>query len=409
MQKDTVVFLNMYPLGKIFAKAIDMDRYAESGNSIKYLDMSKIYFPDTCEKYGAGSKEYVVKKDYFIECKNKEEVKAWIKKYSNRAWFFVLHKGLFINPYEGTWLYRTFKKYKCDYIIQNLAPFPNHSIGSSGGKRKFIYYNVSTLIKMVIDSRYKDILKAIVRRVEFILMRRNILFKAPTYSFMAGNVDITQSKKLYAASKTVSIPSLDYSNFRHMRAELNKTKKNHTAQNYLLYVDTGWIGSPDAALFGLQTIDEGLFVRKINRFFDKLENVAGKRVVVATSGKYLYKGDEFNGRDIIYHRTCELTYYADMVFGHSSTALGYAAVMHKPLVFLTIDELSDSTKKEIERFAQVFEKKVMNIDEGFNIAKLNEFSKVNNYVYERFVQDYMASQPFTLSCSEVIISTLKGI
>ena len=148
---------------------------------------------------------------------------------------------------------------------------------------------------------------------------------------------------------------------------------------------------------------------KVRRFFDKLENVTCKRVVVATSGKYLYKGDEFNGRDIIYDRTCELTYYADMVLGHESTAIGYAAVMKKPLVFLTIDELSDSAKKETERFAQVFEKKVMDIDEDFNIAKLSEFSEVTKSLYERFVQNYMASQPFTLSSSEVIISTLKGI
>ncbi len=50
-------------------------------------------------------------------------------------------------------------------------------------------------------------------------------------------------------------------------------------------------------------IDKDIFFKNNNIFIERIERVTGKKVVIAGSQKYRYRGHEYGGREIIYNKT----------------------------------------------------------------------------------------------------------
>ena len=49
MKKDTIVFINRFPLGKLFEENIEFNRFEKAGYQLVYLDLSPYYYPETYE------------------------------------------------------------------------------------------------------------------------------------------------------------------------------------------------------------------------------------------------------------------------------------------------------------------------------------------------------------------------
>ena len=121
--KDTIVFLNIYPLGRVFADSLEMGLFMRSGYKLIYLDLTKIFYPETAKTYSDGNENYVVQKDYFINCQTKDDVLVYVKKYAEKAWFFPVWFQI-TTSLDQFWVFRAFKKYGCDYILQDYFPQP---------------------------------------------------------------------------------------------------------------------------------------------------------------------------------------------------------------------------------------------------------------------------------------------
>lgn len=406
MKKDTIVFINRFPLGKLFEENIEFNRFEKAGYQLVYLDLSPYYYPETYEKFGSANKEYVVNKEWFLKCQTKELVLECIKRYSRLAWFYVLHRQVSYQIDE-MWLYRAFKKYKCDYILQDFLPVPVGSIGQEQDLRLVRYFFGKTL-RTFSSFRFKHLLERGGSWFSTFLMGRDIYFQQPAYCFASGNKSYNLFKRFFPKSRIIRIPSIDYFKYHRMISNLGSRRSDKMPlYDYLLYIDQSVFDSPDAKLVGVHMISKDVFFKKINRFFYQLEKVTGKRLVIAATSRYRYKGAEYGGRDIIYDRTAELTYYANLVIVHSSAALNYAVVMHKPLLFLKMNDFDNYVVKNIKTFAALLHKKVIDSDENFDMAKLNEISMVSHEVYDCYVSNYITHEPFEMSPAEIVIATLK--
>jgi hypothetical protein len=83
--------------------------------------------------------------------------------------------------------------------------------------------------------------------------------------------------------------------------------------------------------------------------FNLVEKWSNVPIIIAASGKYIYKNNPYVGRDIVYGKTLSYIQHAEVVIGHMSGALDQAIVEKKPIIQL--DDLS-FTKRKRSGFAQ---------------------------------------------------------
>ena len=94
------------------------------------------------------------------------------------------------------------------------------------------------------------------------------------------------------------------------------------------------------------------------------------KVIIAAHPKSKYSKDVFGGREIYYDRTPELSINSKFIIAHHSTAISYAVLGYKPIIFIYTDEIKFHYKfsiyKYIENFSCFLESKLINISQTIN-------------------------------------------
>lgn len=404
MQKDTIVFLSCVQLTAVMADSIDMPKYFQAGYKIVYLDLSEYYFPNSHIKYMSGNKNYIMSADYIVKCRDKNEILKWIKKKSKQSWFYIMHRN-FDFSLEDVWLLRMLKKYKCDYIIAlNIACFRPGDIiiNSSMSVVKYIANNLSC------EFLWSQ-LKSIPRKIVSYCVRNGILLQKPRYFFISGKTGEKKAKLLFPKTEVVSVPSYNYERSMNAISTLkNSSEKSIYSTPYIVYLDESVFDVPDAKLLGCTTIGRNIFFERINNFFDRLQAVTGKSIIIAASPKQKYDGDEYNGRKIVYNKTPVATYYSDMAIAHSSTAINLAVIMKKPLLLVTFKEFSDDMRKSMGIWVQALKKTPIDGEEEFNREKIEFMAMVKPELYEFYLRNYIISECSNMSVPEIIIEKLRN-
>lgn len=401
LKKDTIVFLYKFPMNKVYADILDFDSFLRAGYNLKLLDMTRIFYPNVYNNYYTGRDEYVVKKDWFVECNTKKKAIDWIKKYAKNSWFYVLHHS-YVRGIDEWWLFCALKRYNCSYLLAEILNVPERD--------NLPVYSVNHYLK-VFQVLGKFELKRLARgfssRIFIYLLGCDFLVRMPTFCFGSGFVSMNMFRRLYPKSEVVPIPNINYQKyFSKVLQGGHGSVAKIPKYKYILYIDQSVFDSPDHNLLGLDTIGKDIFFKNINDYFECIENVTGKKVVIAGSLKYRYRGDEYDGREIIYNKTPELTYYSEMTIAHSTSAIDYAVLAYKPLVLLKIEGFSDDIVKDIQRYALALQKTVLSSGEALDSAKLDQFSKVDRDMYNRYINNYLTTEFFSSSFVDVIIDKL---
>ena len=129
----------------------------------------------------------------------------------------------------------------------------------------------------------------------------------------------------------------------------------------------------------------------ICRFFDNVERTNNVKIVVAAHPRSNYEkhGDLFDGRMVVKNKTFELLRESRFVIAHSSTAIDFAVLLKKPIIFITTNRLKKTREGPIiDAMATILGKKPINIDEQFNID-LNKELIVNEKLYDQYRNDYI--------------------
>jgi len=403
--KDTVVFINIFPLGSVFADSLEMGLFSRSGYKLVYLDLTKIYYPVTASTYSDGNEKYVEQKDFFINCQTKEDVLLYIKKYASRAWFFPVWVQITTSR-DQFWIFRAFKKYGCDYILQDYFPQPE---GIRIKSKNLGFHILKIFSKNLGKHGLALFLKKSLGWISLALLSRDIYYKTPSFSFVAGKKTYDQFKKLYPKSKIVSVPSFDYFKCNCAVSEAEKGDTKGVPQyDYLLYYDQSTFDSPDMRLLGKKPfLSAEKFYKKINHYFEQIENITGKKVVIAGSPKRKYAGHEFDGRDIVYDLTAKLTYHADLIILHTTLAHNYAVALAKPFIILKMEEYDAVALKAIYSLSSHFNKKVMSMEQDIDTSMLDEYIKIDHKIYRDQIYNYMAQEFFSVSPAKITVETLK--
>lgn len=131
-------------------------------------------------------------------------------------------------------------------------------------------------------------------------------------------------------SKIVPINYFDFDTF------LSDSKDEiFPRSKYCVFLDEYFIGHPDFKALGLPLVDANAYFGTLNDFFDFIEKEFGVEVIIATHPKSGYKENPFNGRKTVKFTTAQLVKHSEFVICHMSTAISFAILNEKPLLFVS--------------------------------------------------------------------------
>lgn len=156
---------------------------------------------------------------------------------------------------------------------------------------------------------------------------------------------------------------------------------------YILFIESGLTSHP--MLKGKKgRLNEQVYLKQMNDYFDRLQEKTGMQVVVALHPKSVFEPGAFNDRLVFQGKTSQLIQHCEYIVSHGSTSFINAVLANKPIKVLTSYEIENSASNSIVAYGLGFAKLLDLEVVDLNHATLNDFV-VNQNAYESFKQKYV--------------------
>ncbi len=213
--------------------------------------------------------------------------------------------------------------------------------------------------------------------------------------FNAGNYANVPPK----AKKIININLCDYDQF------ISNKNIDKSSENSTVFIDSNLVSNSDIKLNGLKQINQERYLASLNRFFDMFEKKYNTNIIISAHPTSEYNTDQFNGRKIYRLKTAELISNAKYVLSHHSTAVSYAVLNYKPIIFLTINDWEGEYEDyAIKEFSKSLKSSFINID---NI-KSNDDIEINcvvKNIYDQYKYNFVVSKESEgLQSSKIILN-----
>jgi hypothetical protein len=204
-------------------------------------------------------------------------------------------------------------------------------------------------------------------------------------------------------TKKIRAHVLDYDIYLRARQNVDPNFKN-TA----VFLDVYEPFHPDWVNMGVKPIDPAPYYEALDKFFTSFEMSTGLEVVIAEHPRadYAAHGDVYRGRKMYKGKTVELVAACKVVLTHMSTAVNYAVMFKKPIVFITTDAVNRLQGVQIKQFASILKQDVFNMDDELWDASRSYGFDENAYV--KYFSDYIKN-PETpdLNSWEIYVDALQ--
>ena len=307
-----------------------------------------------------------------------------------------LDKGCLIIPSEYCFrtffIFRAISKHKINYCVLATDSFPSpYPIQNSFIGRIVLLLKKGNALKI------KEIIEHIFNKI---LLKYYFIFGiAPATIILLGGEKSTESPAYPVNKITTRLWThlQDYDIYLQHKTELNDSCKITG-----VFLDQYFPFHPDLLYQGIENPrSPDNYYPNVCNFFKTLEKNMNTAIVIAAHPKSDYENlpDYFCGRTIIKGKTARLVRESSFVIAHSSTAINFAVLYHKPIVFITTDDIQKqiSGKNIIGLNIQAIASELKKIP--INIDHLSEFNwdkemEVNEGAYLRY-RDHYIKKPGT--------------
>jgi len=150
------------------------------------------------------------------------------------------------------------------------------------------------------------------------------------------------------------------------------------------------LNHPDFIRSGVNLgISKEKYLYELNSYFDSIEQSFGFIVVIAAHPKASldsYKED-FNDRPIFFNQTCQLIKDSEFMMTHHSSAISFAVVYGKSIIFLVSDEIIRSEIfNELKFLSKSVMQPIVNVSSPYAMLKI---PKIDNIVYSKYMDRYI--------------------
>ncbi|MBT8585672.1 hypothetical protein G6655_04000 [Polynucleobacter paneuropaeus] len=248
-----------------------------------------------------------------------------------------------------------------------------------------IFFTPRSTAKKIFDAlRHGGFILHLMARINRLLIKI-LPNQNPYIAFVSGDAWRIESR-FNSADKKIPAHSFDYEVYRVQEAA-GENFIDLDAMPYAVYLDEDITGHEDNLEMGVAApATADVFYPALSRFFDKYQLISGQRIIIAgyPSEKSQLK-THFQNREIQYKQTAQLVKGASLVFAHASTAISFAVLWKKPIVFLTSKQIAKSWYQPwIEAPKLLLKSPLINIDENypFDLGGLHaiDIASYNSYI-----------------------------
>ncbi|MDC1066121.1 hypothetical protein OAQ86_06860 [Candidatus Pseudothioglobus singularis] len=180
---------------------------------------------------------------------------------------------------------------------------------------------------------------------------------------------------------------------------------------YIVFLDVAMPFILDFIEWGIEPLDADDYYNKLNIFFDKLEKIIGKEIVICAHPQFSqdYKNKYFPNKRVVWFQTNEFITNASLVIVHFTNALQYALLHKKKILLLDDDSFNPYIREAINFCVKNIGIKKINyssISEK-NLAHILKNLQVDNNKYDEFINDYLKKQDEINSSEKIILETLE--
>jgi len=391
-----IVIFVISPFNKRDFKRFGIDILRSNGFEVFVYDFSPIVYPRLYEIGVSEPSEY---EKHFCFVNKCDAIKA-IRELENDSFviFFVWYCK------QNFWIYKTFSKNNVPYMLLFSGSLPTCR------REEYINtnYSLKNFLKRVSRLTIKKIIKKIVNIPYRHYFARYLGIRAADLVVLAGAETLNFYRKEIIFGKKTEVlyaPSLDYNIFLEMKLPKSRNEANPAIA---VYLDLGILNfdSDDLTLEQDPDINMATYFGGINRekqcsnlrnFFNKVEKETGCIVNIAAHPGYDGSSypDEFGKRLTIVDKTMEMVGRSNFVMNHCSTAVCFAVIFRKPIIFLTLnedEELFRGKNPEIEHMASWFGKVPINIDDYPIDLDWEKELKINEDLYLNYKNSFLIAK-----------------
>ena len=159
-------------------------------------------------------------------------------------------------------------------------------------------------------------------------------------------------------------------------------------------------------------VSEEKYFPALDSFFSLFEQYTKTEIIIGAHPKSDYENHNNNfwyGRTYHKDKTYELIRDCKYVLAHTSTAISYAVILKKPIIFLTSNEYVKSFDNyRVHGYAKYFNQPLFNIDNQKKINFKSDLKNIDHKIYNKYFDDYIKCPGSTNSeLSKIFINHFK--
>tara|TARA_B100001027_G_scaffold208998_1_gene174775 strand:+ start:255 stop:1427 length:1173 start_codon:yes stop_codon:yes gene_type:complete len=384
-----IIYIVFAPLSINYSRFLNIQNFQQKGFNVHICDVSHLFYTkEQLDTYFNFTSEfYKPNLQHVSILSNIDELKKY---------FYKFEKSNTLIYYTGRSFYKKYKESK----IFNLIYLLNFKIILSEFATEF--YPVSVYEKL---------------KFKYFIIKNKFNFRNYNKLYFIGsgkNIENISKKILNKTCKFYSVPHPNYI-----------WEKINEHDNGSVYVEESLNGSPDNNImrvigekFKGQIVgktsflndskeNSEIFYKKLNNFFKTFEKRYNTKITIAASGKFSYKKNPFDGREIRYGDTINLINKSSYTLGHSSMALWQSLISKKKLILLTDDHLSLDKRFEIEAFSKKIKLRIFNLSNNIDLKE--DYSNISKNYYDDKTNFFLNSSLYKKNFNEVMFDVANLI
>lgn len=389
---NTVIFFTEFPFTGRDVLRFGLDILKKNGFHVGVWDISRYILRDAAEKVAAAGEPSWEPVSYYA---TEEEILAALSRVDRHALLIMLVDY----NLDTLSLYRAISRNDLRFAVLylNAFPAPLESYSFLTRVKNFLASLPSADKRQALRTLWNELLRA----------WYPLFGVRPASVCILGGTKALDFRNKPISSRTVKVwlHSLDYDNYL-----VEKSRPSRLNRQQWVYIETYSRSDPDQFFCPHDRAfrPDDAFFEQLRDTFTSLEETFGVRIVVVEHPKKLHDDTlSYGGRQCFRGNTAEVIRSSAAVLSHDSTAINYAVLFEKPLLFLTSRAIAATDNgRKVEALAHIFGKEPLFIDED-RITVPDSAIAVDVDLYQRYITEYITKNREELPAWEIFSRFLK--
>ena len=363
---------------------LGIETLKNNGFEVEVWEFTPFLYPDVFRSYKASdSVDYEGHRLFMTKA---EALKAIFGLSSNC--FIVIMFGYYLVSYP---IYRAVSKKKLRYGLVTALAIPAVPAKKDKPQKRVFRERIRRLTPARISNKLASLVSR--HRINYLINRIPFSYlgiRPASFNLAGGKKSATAYNYPFGKkTETLWLHAFDYDIY--LRERVKPFDRN---SDIAVFLDDYLPFHPDFIYTGeASPVSPEKYYPLLCQFFDFIENRFNVRIVIASHPRAQYENhpDYFDGRIVIRGKTAELIKKSKFVVCHHSTAISYAVLFHKPLFFMTTDQVKCSYEGfTVDAMAALFRKRVINLNDPIG-SKINWDQEliINENDYLAYKNDYI--------------------